>query len=404
MKKIKLKNYWLSMFVLFLPTLLFSAVGVGLILLSEKYGAWLTYAGVGVLVVVCAVLIAVFPVLLDIESALKEVQNRLNAPVRYDYSGNGTTAQEIEQAIVSRCRKKLKREVKWVNTKNVPVFIGGNHSFSYSRYYSSVERGAIVYKTAHLTVELYHNIMNDAMPQHRAIHAKYWNKTKKDSAYGIVTPIFSTAVIIIADSIDPKVSEVVLKKKKAEKGYVLPCVIDVSNQSYCFDCEEDIPIFDEVMSHKNINISLMKKLIFGGRAPKPDEKYLKSFDGMEYNPETPLFEYVSAMVKEELNTLKNMKKNKENAEKELLEIAEKLSDGQTEIIENVCFCKIGENVGMSLLYAEDEDEPKNVDVYFFEEWEYPKSKKISKEDLSALRRLTEATLKKEGYEYKIVND
>ena len=392
MKNIKLKNYGACMFLLYLPALLFFAAGIGSMFLADKYGDWLGFLGVGFLVAACIVVLVGYITLLYVECALTAVKNRLNAPVRYDYTGNGTTAQEIEQAIVSRCRKKLKRETKCASTKHMPVCARGQHSYSISDFYLSTERGAIVFRAPHLTAELYHNIMSDAMAQHRAIHSQRWDKIKNKK-----TPQFATAVIIIADSTDNEAAEIVLKKIKAEKGYVLPCVIDASTQGYCFDGEKEIAVTNGIIFEKNLCISLLKKLIFGGKAPKPDKKYIKSFDDMDYNPETPFLELLS-------NTLKNMKETKKGAKKELAEMAEKLGDGQTEILEEVCYCKIGDNIGVSLMFAEDEDEPKKVDVLILEEWQYPKSKKLTKDELSTLRRLTESALKKEGYEYTFAED
>ncbi|MBQ6570533.1 MAG: hypothetical protein IJL87_09815, partial [Clostridia bacterium] len=102
MKWPKLKNYVVCMFLLFLPALLLLAAGIGSMFLADKYGDWLGFLGLIFIASPLVYIFGCFATLGCMEAVLKWVKSRINAPVRYDYSGNGTTASRIEETIVSR--------------------------------------------------------------------------------------------------------------------------------------------------------------------------------------------------------------------------------------------------------------------------------------------------------------
>ncbi len=358
MKRIKLKNTFLCNLIVCLPV--FLPVFLLFTLFSLKPIAFFICMLVGVFAIVYFIKMNFIISMVDLVTT--KYKNWKKDRLWYVLDGN-LSVQDIETAILARAKKHGRFcDVNSCTGTDVQLL-----AVQYKRYnsltvfYSSYERTALIYKTDHLSDEVYNTIKNDA--EQIVEQLKIYSKpsvflTKKEREEPICKGI---AVIILAACADFTVLQSVRKLPKYENTAIVPCVVELNTKKCYFDGFNDGVI---KKTAKNFAIDVIRKIVFNNRLPVKDNPHFDLSRKPAVDPETPLFDFVkslttSATQKKELDeqTARSMRKN--------------------DVVEKDGSLYISSNGKVTVFPYFEEPETKSVEILIDVVWYYPKRQRIS---------------------------
>lgn len=196
-----------------------------------------------------------------------------------------------------------------------------------------------------------------------------------------------TVIIIVAENVEEELQSNLFDTvcKNGGDGYdisVLPCVIDLENQSCTFDSR--CITFMMQYPVKNRGINFIKKYIFGGKFP-----YDNSPEKLEpikiIDPEQSLWDF--------LHEIKLIKKKNEKRFK-------KMKSGDVIFKDGFVYAKWKEQ-GV-WLSAKLSEKRKTIEIDAVDFWNYPKIGKISDNTISVLKKMIDTNFTKLGYKTKFI--
>ena len=209
-------------------------------------------------------------------------------------------------------------------------------------------------------------------------------------------PIASAAaVIILADSIDEKITNMVRRNIGSFKeNVILPCVMDASSGKYYFDSLADIHILGmSGKPTKNYALEIIKKAVFGGHLPLKNnnnfnDDICRDFKG-NLSPEMTLWEAIAEF---------NFNENKIPLLYRML--ARRVKPGRFKFRGNYILCKIREKA-MAFPYKTDSENEKHLHITMGKKSVSQFEKNLSKKEFETLREQLSEFLTSEGYTYEI---
>ena len=256
------------------------------------------------------------------------------------------------------------------------------------RFSGGTERVIAIYHTATLDRNSYNLIVNSARSNFNSLKGKkkhpFLEKEQRNS------PINRVAVVLIySDCVEDKLRKNLFQTVCSADGdgletSVLPCVVDLSNNTCTFDSLR-LPFIVQYPV-KNRGINIIKKYLFGGRltlAESPD-----MIDPIEdVNADQSLWDFWKTTRKELVDDEKNHKKRFKNMKHREIKVEED------------CIYLKWEEKGLWLL-AELDEEGKNALIEEVSSWDYPKSNKISKATIKEIKDLLNTHFASLGYTTK----
>ncbi len=377
MKNIKMKNPNLCVFVLFLPVILITLLGiVAMLVFSEEIGIPCFLVAV---VLDLVYLIKNFVEIMSIGLMAEQVSNWQKTRLWFDIGNENETAQEIAQRITERCKSHGKE--KQVKT-DCPELV----SIRYKRYRSLMldvaasEKIVLLYRTDYLDSNTYSNIMQSAKSAVKEMKCKVTDLNFLEKEQKKAPVITAAAMIIIADSIDFNLPQKIRKTPEFTETAVMPCAIDLTAKRCYFDGMRDLS-FGGSAPVKNRTIKLIVKTVFNGKLP------LKNNENFDYD----ILDRNATEV-----TLAELHKSYKEADAEnsadIKRMGKTLGDGDVRIKDGFLYLKHGERLAVFGVF-EDEDNPTVVEIGTDDFWSYPKKSKISKNDTAILKKRTKEFFK-----------
>lgn len=257
-------------------------------------------------------------------------------------------------------------------------------------YSSGIEKVVAVYRCGLLTKEEYHNILNSADANSRALTGKkkhrLLDKAQKSSPLNRVT-----VVLILATAVEPGLSQSLydLICRREGDGFdaaVLPCVVDLAAKTCVFNSSR-LPYFGMQYPVKNRGIHLIKKYIFGGSFPEGTGMLIEELE--DFDSEKTLWSFWRELKQQWRDQKRKTKKS-----------LAKMSHGQMMVEEDAILLKWEDRGTEWALRWEDEGKTPVVTVSDL--WEYPKVRPMSKKHLALLKDRIDHHFTQQGHRVRFV--
>lgn len=384
MKFPKLKHSVLCQLILYSPALpFFAALVLGCFVDVAIPGPLWIALFFGSSIFVIAFLIKNFPFYITSDLFFSTVRAVKKDALVFRSNANGKGKNELESKIISRCEKYSgrisssdPREIYALSKKRASGSVAG----------LQICESVFVYSVDNLDKETYANLTELADKRFAAVDFDI-QKSKDE-----LEPVYSCAVIIIAKHIEEEIKELARKEVKARRGYLLPCVADCENACYYFDgCAHPHILGMGLQSEKNYCLKLIRKLVFGGKIPKPQENEKVA---LPEEMEKSLWEFISeyrAKAKEDENSFKF----------ETEQMYAELAPGEVKMTEQAIYFKDGDQLAVCSYFKPDPecDEPNELFLMLGDRYQLPKKKMIPKRDIENIKRRIGDHLKENGYKF-----
>jgi hypothetical protein len=343
--------------VLFIPLLITIAGTIAFILIPDE--------GVGSAVMVVSLIAALIPLVKNIvnifslDFTLTSLRNWQKDRLSYDTDINGTTAAEVEKAIIERASNWGVQQ----ENQNGAVLTRCKKTKTYNEVTKVVHQTLIVYSMPTLTFDDYKAKLAEAK------NITVLPSLNEDTEGAV-------AVMFISD----RVEQAVIKSVRADydgiedkMAVILPIVYDGLSRQYYLNSLYEASVF--VKPTKNYILNSIKKIVFGGRFP------IENNDRFDYSNE------ISVWADKTLGELIDDIKEEEKKEKQFIKnTAEQLTDGQTLFHDDTLYVKY--NGKLASYYAFYEEEiPNDISLWSADSWDYPMETEISKKDKAVLEKI-----------------
>ena len=366
-RNLKCKNTLLcELSVVFIP-LLIAAVGIiAFILIPDE--------AVGSAVMVVSLIVALIPLvknlvhIFSLDFTLTSLRNWQKDRLSYDTDINGTTAAEVEKAIIERASNWGVQQ----ENQNGAVLTRYKKTKTYNEVTKVVHQTLIVYSMPTLTFDDYKAKLAEA--KNIAVLPSLNEDTEG-----------AVAVMFISD----RVEQAVINSVRADydgiedkMAVILPIVYDGLSRQYYLNSLYEASVF--VKPTKNYILNSIKKIVFGGRFP------IENNDRFDYSNE------ISAWADKTLGDLLDDIKEEEKKEKQFLKnTAEQLNDGQTLFHEDTLYVKYNGKLASYYAFYEEE-KPNDISLWSADSWDYPVESEISKKDMAVLEQIATDYFKAKG--------
>lgn len=363
MTKLTLKHATLCHCVLYLPAAVLVVLGIVAAVVGECVDAVMLGILLFIVLLVLALvyLLVLLPFLIASELLFSTICHWKKDRLWYDAACNGTEPKQIEQVILRRIEGYGKTVEDYAVTGLEPIRVQYKSTYSPNALWSMYERVVIVYRVDHLDESTYRNTQNSTnqiLAQLKSINKWALLQTKEERKAPVCR---AAAVIVIADSIDHRIPELVRKLPEFHETAVVPCVVDLYTARCYFDGMKEPRISGAIA--KNMAIELVKKMVFDGRLPLRGNEQMVYTAALCENLDTPLSEYVKQFFAQE-------KESKASAKR----LMSAMGDGDLQQQDDLLYIKREERVASFLVAETQEDH-----VVIFEDdcWSYPKHHKIA---------------------------
>ena len=389
----KLKHPTLCKIIMYAPALLLLPILILTAIFEEELKVFLPDSAIVFMILVPMVFALVYLLhnpfmFLCMDVTLEGIRLHLKDRKFFKTNKNGSSRTEAEKNIIRRM-SRLGYTCLPNKASPAPLLIKFYSHYSWTVFYARIEKICLLYSVEHLDTELYSRIISSAFSNIAPLHGdkakmRFIDKQKKKA------PIASAAaVIILADSIDERIPNMVRRNVGSFKeSVILPCVMDASSGKYYFDALADIHMLGlSGKPVKNFAIEIIKKAVFGGRLPLKGNNNLcemKNFD-----PEVTLGEAIAEF---------NFNEGKVPFIYRML--AKHVKYGQFKFRGNYILCKIRKKA-MAFPYRIDSEDPKHLHITMSKKSVSYLGKNLSKKELETLTTQLKDFLDSEGFSYEI---
>ena len=395
MKFPKLKHPVLCQIILYLPTLIpFIILLIDVILGLES--EWSVILFLVLTVVDLVFLIKKAPIFMAVDLMLHTVRSFLRSR---DYYISDINCSDIETA-----KNKITKRIPFLAKEYTPVSRQITPDvFRIKRYtpetveYSKIEKYYFIYSVDYLDERNYTDILASVRANIKEFYEPFKSKFYTDKRRKKAPFAKCSAVVILAKSVSPNVlkfTENTLEDKYY--GCILPCICDITKNKYYFYSIKEYASVGFIRKPEiNFAIDMVKKIVFAGKLP------LKNTDKSATNLPVMLSELSKEDDGLELSlweALRFFEKEFKEADVINNKQMKKLHDKKVLITESSVLLKIGERA-ISLPFIEIDENETNISVLISENWDYPKTSKISLKDMELIKNLVSAELTEKGYTY-----
>lgn len=311
----------------------------------------------------------------------------------FEFKANGKTRAKAEKAIIRRI-SRLGYTCTPLTVTPCPLLIKFYSHFSWTAYYARIEKICLLYSVNHLDTTTYYNILKSAKANINPLHGNksemfFLDKDKKKA------PIISAAaVIILADSLDPTIPQIVRKNISSHKNNaIIPCVADISCGRYYFDAMKEYYLIGmSGKPAKNYAIETIIKAVFGNRLP------LRNNDNFCDNEKLDLKKNLWEIVAE-YSADKNTEKNKVKIPFIYRIYAKTIKAGQIKFKGSYIFCKIRKKA-IAFPYELDKQQQNHLHIKLHKKSVAIFGKNLSKKELETLRLQLSQFLDAENFTYE----
>lgn len=336
------------------------------------------------------------PVFMAVDLMLHTIKSFLNSRDYYISDINGS---DIENA-----KNKISKRIPFLAKQYSPISRSINPEvFRIMRYtpesveYSKIEKYYFIYSVDYLDERNYNDILVSVRANIKEFHKPFTPKFFTDKQRKKAPFAKCSAVIILAKSVSPNVlkfTENTLEDKYY--GCILPCICDMSKKCYYFYSVKEYASAGFIRKPEiNFAIDMVKKIVFARKLP------LKNTDKSDMSKLAVLSELDKEDDGLEMSlweVLRFFEKEFKNADIENNKHMKKLRDKEVLITDSSVLLKIGEKA-VSLPYIETDENETNISVLISDTWDYPKTSKISLNDMEVIRNIVDAELTAKGYSY-----
>lgn len=391
----KLKHPTLCKIILYAPAFLPFLVIILMLIFAEETESFLTFLPFILSCIFSLVYLFHNPFMfIGMDVTLEGMRLNLKDRKFFETTKNGSTKKDAEKAITRRM-SRLGYTCEPNKASPAPLLIKFYSHYSWTVFYARIEKICLLYSVGHLDTGLYGQIISSASSNIAPLHGnkaqmRFIDKQKKKA------PIASAAaVIILADSIDEKITNMVRRNIGSFKeSVILPCVMDASSGKYYFDSLADIHILGmSGKPTKNYALEIIKKAVFGGHLPLKNNNNFNDdicgdFKG-NLSPEMTLWEAIAEF---------NFNENKIPLLYRML--ARRVKPGRFKFRGNYILCKIREKA-MAFPYKTDSENEKHLHITMGKKSVSQFEKNLSKKEFETLREQLSEFLTSEGYTYEI---
>jgi len=392
LKFLKLKHPTLCKIALYAPAFLEMPILILIGIFEEELEAVLPGFAIAILMFAPMVFALVYIfhnpfMFIGMDVTLEGIRLQLKDRKFFETPKNGNTKKDAEKAIIRRM-SRIGYTCEPNKASPTPLLIKFYSHYSWTVFYARIEKICLLYSVGHLDTGLYGQIITSAASNIAPLHGdktqmRFIDKQKKKA------PIASAAaVIILADSIDEKIPNMVRRNIGSFKeNVILPCVMDASSGKYYFDSLADIHI--PGMSGKpakNFAIEIIKKAVFGGRLPLRGNDNFMEMKG--FDPEATLTDAIAEF---------NFNEGKVPFIYRML--ARRVKPEQFKFRGNYILCKIRKKA-MAFPYTIDKENEKHLHITLTKKSVSQFEKNLSKKEFETLSEQLAEFLVKEGYTYE----
>ena len=366
MNNLRLKHTVACQLCLYVPPFLLIILGFILFALLENLVGVLLLIGCSLLAL--AYLLLLFPVLLGIEIMLEGIRHWQKDRLWFSLEALGEDGAEIKETVLARVRRHGTPYTELTTSKIQPVCV------QYKRYnvltvdYSSLERIVQVYEVSHLDEATYQKILTSAQQIVNGLK-KYSHPSAFLFGEERNAPVCrAVAAVILANTVESPVPALVRKPHLETETAILPWVAELSTRRCWFNgMRESYIVGSMPKPAKNVAISLIIRVIFGGYLPLEDNDAFAEMD-----PEIPEKPFVDCLP--EFWT--ELQEDKTRAR-----IAEAMTDGEVQVVDDLLYVRLGERVASLTVDSKQNPPQLSSDGC----WMYPKRQLIAKADRTALK-------------------
>lgn len=325
----------------------------------------------------------------------------------YRTDRNGTGTEKIRKTILRRCALWGKRfETQTGNGEAVRIYY--RHGYSWTVFWSAIEKRVAVCTVDTLTAEQYHLLSGQARRMLSAVPAgkvRFRTKEERNAPCAKVN-----VVVFLADTVEQEVRRLARKPiEKRDDLCIIPCAVQCSDGRYYTDCSASY--YEPGMmgcQPENYAFAMIRKLVFAGRLPKENRETQPAPD-FAYEIEMSLWEYCRKLQRSLRDADDTVKKDRKKAYRSM-------RNGETRVGDGAVWYKQNDRLAEYAFLPEDEDETRVV-LIPDQSWYYRKDaglivslmsgvsfnrRKMKKGEAEQVKRYMEAALVSEGYQ--IVKD
>lgn len=385
MKFPKLTKPILTMIISYLPIILpFGIVCAYLILFTDgEMNLLRIFALIGSTVVSLIFIIKNFGFYIFSDVLLQEIHVWQKARQYFESDINGRDLKTAEEIISRRCRF-FGKEINPTRNDNL-VFYRLSRKNSGTVNWSRIDKNFLVYSVPFLDEKIYAEIISSARANIKAEDKPFKPTIFTDKEQRKAPICKCSVVLILAESVSPYVFEKAVKcSQNNYDGCFMPCVADLSSGRYYFDSLKET--FMAAIPQKNKTISLITRLAFGGKLPLKDNDKM-----LPCEIDSEIFEMTL------WDLIKLYRKSVKEGEEETGKFINKMKTDEVRIDESLVFYKMEKKTAV-MMFSEDEENEKKIEVTLDAEYEYPVNGKFTISEMNRIKKRITEELTGMGYE------
>lgn len=386
MKFPKLTKPILTMVISYLPIIFpFSIVCAYLILFTDgEMNLLRIFALIGSTVISLVFIIKNFGFYLFSDIILQQIHVWQKARQYFESDINSRDLKTTEKIISRRCKffgREINSQVK--NDNLILYRLSRRNSWTVN--WSRIDKNFLVYSVSFLDEKIYGEIISSARANIKAEYKPFKPTIFTDKEQRKAPICKCSVVLILAENVSPYVFEKAVKcSENNYDGCFMPCVADLSTGRYYFDSLKET--FMSAVPQKNKTISIIKQLVFGGKFPlKNNDKMLPCEIDSEFF-EMTLWDLI-----------KFYKKSVKEGEEETGKFINKMRTDEIKLDESLVFYKMEKKTAV-MMFSEDEENEKKIEVTLDAEYEYPVKGKFTISEMNKIKKRITEELTKMGYE------